>query len=117
MLQVRGTPLRTWAAGAKTGADYVQGLWKRLNGSAQQSMMEGLLNKQGPLKDLPWPRADPEARAGAITSLSHSIDSLEKRLQEASKVGSSHSQHRPGQTVGVRQGSGTTLRDSIAVQD
>ena len=79
--------MRRWATGAKVGADYVQGLWARLNGTALAVTSNGSVGAwSGPLQDLPWPRANPEARAGSITHLSHSIDALEKRLQEASKV-------------------------------
>ena len=88
--QVRGTPLRRWATGVRTGADYARGLWSRLNGTAPSHSPLWAVAADGPLKDLPWPRADPEARAGAIKDLSHSIDTLDKRLIEASKVRKPH---------------------------
>ncbi|KAK9810635.1 hypothetical protein WJX73_006190 [Symbiochloris irregularis] len=85
--KVRGTPLKRWASGARVGADYVSGLWKRLNGNAPPSMTETLMTARGgPLWDLPWPKADADLRASQISMLSHNIDTLEKKLQEASKT-------------------------------
>lgn len=69
---MRGTPFRSWLAGAKE-------FWVRLNGGGQRvaaALPEGLR--------IPKPRR--EERQAAIAELSQVIDGLEKRLQEASKV-------------------------------
>lgn len=84
--KVRGTPVRRWAAGFRTGAGYAAGLWSRLNGTAPRAPPSWANRADGPLRSLPWPRVDPDARASIISSLSHSMDSLDKRLIEASKI-------------------------------
>lgn len=75
--------MRRWAAGVRTGADYVQGVWVRLNGGGQRP--EGVI--AGLPAGLQMPSVNKEARAAATKSLSVEISNLEKRLQESSKVG------------------------------
>ena len=76
------TPVRRWAAGFRTGADYVTGVWVRLNGGGRRA--DGLV--EGLPEGLQMPRANKEARAAATKALSVEISSLEKRLQDSSKV-------------------------------
>jgi hypothetical protein len=82
-MQAVKTPVRRWAAGVRTGADYVQGVWVRLNGGGRRA--DGVI--AGLPAGLQMPTASKEARAAATKALSLEISSLEKRLQESSKVG------------------------------
>ena len=74
-------PVRRWAAGVRTGADYIQGVWIRLNGGGRQ-----LADIAGLPPGLQMPPVDKDARAAATKAISLEISSLEKRLQESSKV-------------------------------
>lgn len=80
-LQAVKTPVRRWAAGVRTGADYIQGVWVRLNGGGRR-----LAGIAGLPQGLQMPPVNKEARAAATKALSLEISSLEKRLQESSKV-------------------------------
>ena len=81
---MRETPIRRWAAGLKTGADYAKGLWLRLNGRGQPLDANNLL--RGLPGGISLPEPNREARLAAVKALSVDIDTLEKKLQEASKV-------------------------------
>ena len=65
----------------RTGADYIQGVWVRLNGGGRR-----LAGIAGLPTGLVMPPVNKEARAAATKALSLEISSLEKRLQESSKV-------------------------------
>ena len=69
----------------RTGADYVQGVWVRLNGGGRR-----LAGIAGLPQGLQMPPVNKEARAAATKALSMEISSLEKRLQESSKVSLAH---------------------------
>ena len=70
----------------RTGADYIQGVWVRLNGGGRR-----LAGIAGLPQGLQMPPVNKEARAAATKALSLEISSLEKRLQESSKVSLMHS--------------------------
>ena len=78
------TPVRRWGAGVRTGADYIQGVWIRLNGGGRR--VPGIA---GLPSGLQMPPVNKEIRAMATKALSLEISSLEKRLQESSKASAS----------------------------
>ncbi len=65
----------------RIGADYIQGVWVRLNGGGRR-----LAGIAGLPQGLQMPPVNKEARAEATKALSLEISSLEKRLQESSKA-------------------------------
>ena len=70
--------------GLRSGASSVKGFWLRLNGSPSEPGEPA----SAVLTALPLPtKSDREQRASSIAVLSQSIDALEKRLQDTSKVG------------------------------
>ena len=70
--------------GLRSGASYAKGFWSRLNGSPTEPGEPS----SAVLSALPRPtKSDREQRASSIGILSQSIDALEKRLQDTSKVG------------------------------
>lgn len=73
-----------WAEGLRTSAGYVKGVWVRLNGGGR-----GMEVSSGLPDGLQMPQANKEARAAATKAISLEVSSLEKQLQEASKVQSS----------------------------
>ena len=82
ILQAVKTPVSSWAAGVKGGANYVKGVWDRLNGGGRRT--DGLID--GLPEELQIPAVDKEARVSATKALSLEIANVEKQLQEASKV-------------------------------
>ena len=89
IMQVTKTPVSSWGAGVKGGANYVRGVWTRLNGGGRRT--DGLID--GLPEELQMPAVDKEARSAATKTLSLEIANLEKQLQESSKV------HAPTSTV------------------
>ena len=82
--QVRDTPPDRLLVGLRSGASSVKGFWLRLNGSPSEPGEP----VSAVLTALPLPtKSDREQRASSIAILSQSIDALEKRLQDTSKVG------------------------------
>lgn len=82
LLQAVKAPVSSWAAGVKGSANYVQGVWIRLNGGGSRG--EGTI--AGLPEELQMPAIDKEARNVATKSLALEIANLEKQLQESSKV-------------------------------
>lgn len=78
--QARTTPVTAVVTGVRGGAVYARGLWDRLNGGGRR------VERSGMPFGLPAPRAQKERRAAAVSALLRDIDSLEQRVQEASKV-------------------------------
>ena len=76
--------------GLKGSAAYAKGLWIRLNGGGGGGHVRTVAAAgagQEPRTQLPVPVARRAERAAAMAALSRSIDALEQKLQEASKVG------------------------------
>lgn len=81
--------MSTVVGGLSSGAAYAKGLWVRLNGGGRRGggNTSGGDAPGGPLPyGLPAPVPTRAQRAAAIATLSRSIDALEQKLQEASKV-------------------------------
>ena len=82
--------------GLKGSAAYAKGLWIRLNGGggggggAHLRTVAAAGAGQEPRTQLPVPVPRRAERAAATAALSRSIDALEQKLQEASKVGFSN---------------------------
>ena len=82
-MQVRQTQPAALLPGLKSGASYAKGLWLRLNGSP----VEAGSPASAILATLPRPmQPDRDQRSARILQYSQSIDALEKRLQDTSKV-------------------------------
>ena len=91
--QARATPVTALVGGLRGSAAYAKGLWIRLNGgggggAGGHARMAATGAGQEPKTQLPVPVARRAERAAATAALSRSIDALEQKLQEASKVGS-----------------------------
>ena len=81
--QVAKTQPDAWLGGLRSGASYAKGLWLRLNGSPS----DGGQSTSIILASLPRPsQPSAQLRASSIASRSQEIASLEKQLQETSKV-------------------------------
>ena len=106
---MRETQPDAWLVGLQSSASYAKGLWLRLNGSPVDSGQPA----SAILAALPRPtQPDREQRAAKILGLSQSIDALEKRLQETSKV--SPRTARVAQQLGGRwQGRQATQRAKL----
>ena len=85
-VQSRATPVRSVVGGLSSSARYAKGLWVRLNGGGGHSARSGSASL-GSRLELPLPVSARAERVHAVAALSRSIDSLEQKLQEASKVG------------------------------
>ena len=80
---MRDTPPDRLLVGLRSGASYAKGVWLRLNGNPTEPGEAS----SAVLSLLPRPsKPDREQRASSIAVLSQSIDALEKRLQDTSKV-------------------------------